>query len=144
MEHLAIMRKSWRLTPKILSKEKKIESRWYINKYSPWNKIKQGETIYFKDSGEPVSLKAEVERVMQFENLNPDKVMEILKEYGKDDGISEDRIDFYYNLFKNKNYCMLIFIKNPEQIKPFHIDKKGFGAMASWICVDDINRLMKK
>ncbi len=69
MEHLAIMRKSWGLTQKIISKEKKIESRWYINKYPPWNKIKQGEKVYFKDSGEPVSLKVEVERVMQFENV---------------------------------------------------------------------------
>jgi len=143
MEHLAIMRKSWGLTQKIISKEKKIESRWYVNKYSPWNKIKQGEIIYFKDSGKLVSLKAEVERVIQFENLNPERVMEILKEYGKDDGINEDRIDFYYNLFKNKRYCMLIFIKNPQQIKPFDIDKKGFGAMASWICVDDINLIKK-
>lgn len=144
MEHLAIMRKSWNLTQKILSKKKKIESRWYINKYPPWNKIKQGEKVYFKDSGEPVSLKAEVEKVLQFENLNPDKVKEILNEYGNDDGISQDKIDFYYNLFKNKKYCMLIFLKNPEKIMPFHIDKKGFGAMASWICVDDINRLIKK
>ena len=70
--------------------------------------------------------------------------MEILREYGNDDGISHDKIDFYYNLFKNKRYCMLIFIKNPEQVKPFDIDKKGFGAMASWICVDDINKLIKK
>lgn len=141
MEHLAIMRKSWGLTQKIISKEKKIESRWYINKYPPWNKIKQGEIVYFKDSGEPVSLKTEVEKIMQFENLSPDKVMEILKEYGRDDGITEDKVDFYYNLFKNKRYCMLIFLKNPEKINSFDINKKGFGIMASWICVDDINRI---
>lgn len=29
MEHVAIMRKSWGLTDKILSGQKKIESRWY-------------------------------------------------------------------------------------------------------------------
>ena len=43
MEHLAIMKKSWNLTKKILSSEKKIESRWYKSKYPPWNKIKEGE-----------------------------------------------------------------------------------------------------
>ena len=56
MEHLAIMRKSWGLTKKILSGEKKIESRWYKSKYPPWGKIRSGEIVYFKDSGEPVSI----------------------------------------------------------------------------------------
>ena len=66
MEHLAIMRKSWGLTDKILTGQKKIESRWYSVKYKPWDSIKEGETVYFKDSGGPVRIKAEVARVMQF------------------------------------------------------------------------------
>jgi len=33
MEHVAIMRKAWGLTDKILSGQKKIESRWYSVKY---------------------------------------------------------------------------------------------------------------
>ncbi|MDO8559127.1 MAG: hypothetical protein Q7R84_02240 [bacterium] len=39
MEHLAIMKKSWGLTEKILSGQKKIESRWYLSKRSPWDTI---------------------------------------------------------------------------------------------------------
>jgi len=35
MDHVAIMKKSWKLTEKILSGEEKIESRWYKSKYSP-------------------------------------------------------------------------------------------------------------
>ena len=65
MEHIAIMKKSWGLTQKILNGQKKIESRWYSVKYRPWDRIKEGETVYFKDSGEPVKLKAEVSKVMQ-------------------------------------------------------------------------------
>jgi len=30
-----------------------------------------------------------------------------------------------------------------EKIKPFNIDKTGFGAMSAWISVDDINQLKK-
>ncbi|MBI1971306.1 MAG: hypothetical protein HYS52_00440 [Candidatus Wildermuthbacteria bacterium] len=63
MQHVAIMRKSWGLTQKILNGQKKIESRWYSVKYRPWNAIKKGETIYFKDAGEPVRIKAEVSNV---------------------------------------------------------------------------------
>ena len=71
MEHVAIMRKSWGLTQKILSGKKKIESRWYKVKYAPWDRIKFGEIVYFKDSGEPVTIKTEVEKVIQFSDLTP-------------------------------------------------------------------------
>ena len=64
MEHIAIMKKSWKLTEKILTGEKKIESRWYKAKYAPWGRIKAGEVVYFKDSGEPVTIKTEVARVV--------------------------------------------------------------------------------
>lgn len=143
MEHVAIMKKSWGLVPKILSGEKKIESRWYKNKYSPWGKIKEGERVYFKDSGSLVSLKAEVEKVLQFSDLDELKVREILEKYAKDDGIEQDKEKFF-EMFKKKNYCMLIFLKYPEKIEPFKIDKKGFGAMAAWLCVDDINKIKKQ
>ncbi|MEK7674189.1 MAG: ASCH domain-containing protein [Patescibacteria group bacterium] len=141
MQHLAIMRKNWGLTQKILNGKKKIESRWYKVKYSPWDKIKSGEIVYFKDSGEPVTIKAEVEKVIQIENLTPQKVMKILKEYGEDDGIEQNKIQEFYELFKNKNYCMLIFLKNPQKITPFNIDKTGFGAMSAWITIDNIDTI---
>lgn len=144
MEHLAIMKKSWNLTSKILSGQKKIESRWYKSKYPPWDRIKAGETVYFKDSGEPVIIKAEVEKVLQFSNLTPEKVKEIFEQYGADDGIGVDHISKFVELFKEKNYCLLIFLKNPQEIEPFEIDKTGFGLMSAWICVDEIEKIKKK
>ena len=73
MEHVAIMKKSWGLIGKIISGEKKIESRWYKSRRSPWGKIKQGDEVYFKDSGEPVSIKAKVAKVISFADLTPKK-----------------------------------------------------------------------
>ena len=75
-DHIAIMKKSWNLTEKILTREKTIESRWYKNKYPPWDKIKPAETIYFKNSGEPVTIKTKVEKVLQFSDLNKNRVEE--------------------------------------------------------------------
>ncbi len=141
MEHLAIMRKSWGLLPKILSGEKVIESRWYKNKYSPWGRIQKGDLVYFKNSGEPVSVKAEVLDVLQFSNLTPGKVLEILNEYGAKDGINQSETGKYYEMFKDKNYCLLIFLKNFEKITPFEINKKGFGAMSAWISIESINNI---
>lgn len=141
--HVAIMRKSWGLTDKILSGEKKIESRWYLHKSRPWNKIETGDTLYFKDSGSPVKIRSKVERVLQFENLTPDKVSEILKTYGKDDGIPSSETDNYFQMFKDKKYCILAFLKDVESVEPFDIDKKGFGSMSAWITVDNIEKIKK-
>lgn len=143
MEHLAIMKKSWGLTDKILNGEKKIESRWYSVKRKPWDSIKKGEIVYFKDSGGSVRIKAEVARVMQFADLIPGKVKEILSEYGEDDGIGEEKIPEFFERFKDKKYCILIFLKNPQEIKPFEIDKTGFGMMSAWISIDSLSEIKK-
>ncbi len=143
MDHLAIMKKSWGLTEKILNGQKKIESRWYSTRRAPWDKIKAGETIYFKDSGEPVTIKARVAKVLQFADLTPKKVKKILDKYGRDDGIEKEKIPEFFARFKNKKYCLLIFLKNPIKIKPFEIDKTGFGAMSAWITIDDIKKIKK-
>ena len=141
MDHLAIMKKSWGLTQKILSGQKKIESRWYKARYPPWNRIKSGETIYFKDSGEPVTIKAEVDKVIQISNLNPEKVKAILNKYAQEDGLGIEEIPRFFEMFKEKKYCILIFLKNPQKIRPFEIDKTGIGMMCAWICVDDIGKI---
>lgn len=141
MNHVAIMKKSWGLTQKILSGQKKIESRWYKTKHSPWGKIEKGDVVYFKNSGEPVSIKTEVEKVISFSDLTLEKVKQILDEYGGDDGIEKNKIKEFFELFKNKNYCLLIFLKNPEKIEPFEINKTGFGMMSAWLSVENIDRI---
>lgn len=141
MDHVAIMKKNWRLIPKILSGEKTIESRWYMHKVAPWGKINPGDTIYFKNSGEKVSVRVRVRKVLQINNLDSYKVKEILAKYGARDGLDIDDLDRFYELFKDKKYCILIFLEKPVRVKPFEIDKTGFGAMAAWMCVEDINRI---
>ena len=143
MEHIAIMKKSWGLTDKILNGQKKIESRWYSVKCKPWDRIKEGEVVYFKDSGEPIRIKAEVDKVMQYADLTPKKIKEILDKYGKDDGIENEKIPEFFERFQNKKYCMLIFLKKPVAITPLDIDKTGFGMMSAWITIDDVRKIKR-
>ena len=144
MDHLAIMNKNWKLTDKILSRQKKIESRWYASRRLPWDRIKKNDTVYFKDSGAPVKLKAAVGKVIQLANLTPSRVRMILNEYGADDGIAANELAVFWRKWKDKKYCILVFLRNPVQLVPFNIDKTGFGAMSSWISVTDINQIRKK
>jgi len=137
------MKKFWGLTEKILSGEKKIESRWYKTKRAPWNKIKKGDTVYFKNSGEPVTIKTKVSKVVQFSWLTPQKVKMILNKYGRADGIEQSKVPEFFKRFKNKKYCILVFIKNPVKIKPFDINKKGLGIMSAWLTVSSIAKIKK-
>lgn len=142
--HVAIMKQSWGLTQKILNGQKTIESRWYKNQYKPWKEIQPEDTVYFKDSGKPVCLKAIVDKVLRFYALTPLKVEAILREFGEADGIdSDNQYEQFYNLFRNKRYCLLIFLRQVEKVIPFDIDKRGYGAMASWLVLDNINQVKK-
>jgi ASC-1-like (ASCH) protein len=137
------MKKSWGLTQKVLIGEKQIESRWYMTKARPWGIISAGDTVYFKDSGSPVTVKAEVSKVLQFSDLTQELVSAILSKYAENNGLGvvKENIQQFYELFKNKKYCLLIFLKNPKKVKPFEIDKSGFGAMAAWITIDKLSKV---
>ena len=143
MVHIAIMRKDWRLTQKLLDGRKTIESRWYKNRAAPWGKITAGDTIYFKDSGEPVTIRATVKRVMQVSNLTSKKVHELLHTYGLADGLIQSDIPAFYERFKDKRYCLLIFLRDIQPVSPFTIDKKGYGAMSAWLTVPEIGSVRR-
>ncbi len=136
MDHIAIMNKSLKLLPKILSGEKKIESRWYVSRFAPWNRIFEGDSVYFKDAGCLVTLKARVSKVLQFENCDFKQVIEL---YGKD--IAFVNPEKAFSWVKGKKYCILIFLEEVSEVEPFDIDKTGFGNACAWLCVGDIEKV---
>ena len=144
MDHIAIMKKSMGFIPKILSGEKKIESRWYTTRRSPWGKVVKGDTVFFKNSGGLVNVSTKVSNVISFENLNQKKVKEILKKYGTKIGIEKKDIPKFYTTYKDKKYCILIFLTNVTKVKPLDINKKGFGMQSAWITVSYIVKIIKQ
>ena len=141
MDHAAFMQKSWGLTDKIATGQKTIESRWYKVKYTPWGRISLGENIYFKNSGEPVTIQAKISRVINFSDLTPEKVQTILEDYSKELGLDEPDILKFFEMFKHKRYCILIYLKDAHHIQPFEINKQGLGARSSWIIVEHISKI---
>lgn len=138
MDHVAIMNKKWGLIPKILSSEKTIESRWYKNKIAPWNKIHEGDFVYFKDTGELITARATVGDVIQYSNLTPDIIKEIVMKFGREICLQDTNFDEWRN---SKKYCILIFLKGPQPVQPFCIDKSGFGNAAAWLVVPNIEKI---
>lgn len=137
MDHVAIMNKRWKLIPKILSGKKTIESRWYQTRRTPWDKVKPGHTVYFKNAGGPVIAKATVSKVFQFQIESRSDVERIIRKYGKQIGIKN--LSWLNAL---PRYCILIGLKNPGLIKrPFSIDKTGFGSAAAWLTVESVSKV---
>ena len=153
------MKKEWGLLPKILGGEKTIESRWLKVKVAPWGRVQVGDRVYFKNSSEPVTVGATVARVIQTfltSEVSADStsevdslgstvatVKEILEKYGERDGLGIDDVPYFCELFKDKSYCILIFLKHPQRVKPFEIDKSGFGMQSAWLCVETIDKVRK-
>lgn len=136
------MNKSWKLIPKILSGEKTIESRWYQTRRTPWNAIEAGDTIYFKNSGEPVTASALVARLLQFPISSLSDAKTIVTKYGKQICIVNPNPKTWGKLPK---YCILIFLESAKLVvKPFHINKKGYGSAAAWLTVKNITQIKLK
>lgn len=100
--------------------------------------------VYFKNSGEPVSARASVEKILQFDHLTPEKVKQLLTEFGGSKKISIRSFENSFEFYKNKKYCILIFLKNPEKIPEFEINKKGFGSGAAWLTMENIEKIKKE
>ncbi|MBU0650169.1 hypothetical protein KKG63_03165 [Patescibacteria group bacterium] len=145
MDHVAILRKASfkkgeHILADILAGRKTIESRWYVHKIAPWDRIHSDDTVYFKESGCPITAKARVAQVLQYVDLDQNKVAEIVKKYGKqiDPNISEEEFLLWIKNHSQKKYCILIFLTDVTKIPPFKIDKTGFGSAAAWLVLWDI------
>ncbi|MDE1970446.1 MAG: hypothetical protein KGI50_02595 [Patescibacteria group bacterium] len=136
MHHVAIMNPSWKLIPKIISGEKSIESRWYRTKRTPWNRIKKGDAVFFKNSGAPVLARADVCDIMQFVIRGACDAEDIILNYGKEICLVENDPSLWHAI---PRYCILVRLGHPCAVSmPFHINKKGFGCGAAWLTIPDI------
>jgi hypothetical protein len=112
-----------------------------MNKSAPRDKINAGDTVYFKDSGEPVTVRATVSQVEQFADLDDNTRSAVIKKCCYADVGSRKIPSAILNYTKGKKYCIIVHLKTPQAVKPFEIDKSGYGNMCAWISLLDINKI---
>lgn len=127
MKHIAILRQPF--FDMVLSGEKTIESRWSANKIAPYGKIKEGDIIYLKKTGEDITATATAGKVMFYE-LTPALAEEIRVKYGK--AIGTDKFSDW-EPYTHKKYLTLIFLKDVKSISPMPAPK-SHGA--GWLIVN--------
>ena len=128
MKHIAILRQPF--FDMVLSGEKSIESRWSMKKIAPYNKVKIGDEILLKLTGQPVTAIAKVKDVKYYE-LTPDIVEQIRVKYGKE--IGTDKFEDWQSTLKKK-YCTLIWLENIQTISPINVPKSNG---AGWLVLKD-------
>ena len=141
MDHIAIMKKEWGLIPLILKGEKTVESRWYKMRIAPWDKIGVEDTLYFKDSGNPVTVKAAVTRVEQYTIENNQHATELAQKYAKGDLGTEKIPGQIANYVEGKKYAIFVYFDKVEKVTPFNINKKGFGMQCAWLTVENVEKI---
>ena len=125
MEHLAIMKKGY--IEKILSGEKSIESRFSINRITPFQQISTGDKVYLQETGKPISASFTTGKVLFFSNLDEAKISEIKSEYGQQICAEAE----FWESKKNARYATLIFVEDPIPEKPFKVHKSDRSAFKS-------------
>lgn len=129
MKHLAIFNGKESIE-KILRGEKTMEGRFSRQKDLPYAMIKKGDEIYLKKSGGLIYGKVKVDNVLFYENLTPEMIGQLRREYQKEISAPEE---FWENYGKSK-YVSLIFLKNPERfVSPIKFKKRDRRA---WLIME--------
>lgn len=131
--HLAVLYKYY--LDLILEGKKTIEARFLKIKCPPYEKVSKGDKIILKETGRPIRGEAIVKDVKYYNNLTPQKILEIVHIYQDELMIKDD----YLNLKINSNYLTLIFLGNIKKVEmPLPIVKKD---RRGWVVLSDDNQL---
>ena len=113
----------------ILSGIKTVDSRFTKNRIAPYKKVKIGDILYFKLSGGLVYGKAEVEKVLYFDELTPAKVKSIFDQYNTQ---IRARLEFIEQKLTSE-YATLMWLTNVTRVTPFAVEHHG---QSSWFQVE--------
>jgi ASC-1-like (ASCH) protein len=118
----------------VFNGQKKIESRFSINKISPYGKVKKGDVIILKESGGFVTGIFVAGDVKFFDNLQQSVLEEIEIKFGEHICSACDK-DFWKNRDRAK-YASLIEVKKVKKLSPFKIgknDRSGWSVVRAGV-----------
>jgi ASC-1-like (ASCH) protein len=118
--HLVILKKPY--LERILDGSKIIESRFTKTKRPYFGKVLPGDKLFLKESSGPVCGRAIAAAVKKFENLTPQKIVEIRRRYDHDIGGHDE----YWRSRTGCKFGLLVWLRGVEPIKPVRIGKKDW------------------
>jgi ASC-1-like (ASCH) protein len=126
--HLVILKKPY--LDMILEGRKRIELRLYKRKHPAFGRVFAGDKLFLKISSGPVCATATVEAVKNFENLTPERILELKRLYNHDIGGGDE----HWQSKIDCKYCLLVWLKDVKTIEPVRIQKKDWRA---WVVLTE-------
>lgn len=128
MKHLAVFIGDY--IEKILRGEKTMEGRFSRGKIAPYITVRKGDEIFLKESGGLVVGRAFADNVLYYENLHPEAIGKIRKEYNQELCASDE----FWQAKAQTKYATLIFLTKPERfLAPLRIYKRD---RRPWVVLD--------
>jgi ASC-1-like (ASCH) protein len=120
--HLVILKKPY--LDLILSGRKTIELRLTRARYVPGPRTAAGDRLFLKASGGPVCAVATATEVRYYEDLTPERIAGIRREYNEQIGGG----DAVWQSMMNCRAGFLVWLRGVRPIAPVRIDKKDWRA----------------
>ena len=122
--HLVILKKPY--LELILEGRKRIELRLYKSKHPAFGRVYAGDKLFLKISSGPVCATATVKAVKSFDNLTPERILDLKQRYNHDIGGGDE----YWQSKMDSKYCLLVWLKDIKAIEPVRIQKRDWRAWA--------------
>ena len=126
--HLVILKKPY--LEKILDGRKKVELRLTKTKHHGFGRVFAGDKLFLKESSGPVCATAIVDKVENFENLTPEKILELKQQYNHLIGGGNE----YWKSKMDSKFAFLVWLKDVKAIEPVKINKKDWRA---WVVLSE-------
>lgn len=120
--HLVVLKKPY--LDWILSGRKTVELRLTKARHPAFGRVRAGDELILKISGGPVCAKATVADVKYYENLTPERILELKEEYNDEIGGG----DAVWQAKMDCKFAFLVWLKNVRRIEPARIRKKDWRA----------------
>lgn len=114
----------------IMDGRKRIELRLHKTRQPAFGKVRAGDRLFLKQTSYPVTATATVEKVSNFENLTPEKILEIKRQYNHDIAGPDE----YWQNRMSCKFCFLVWLKDIKAIWPVPIAKKDWRA---WVVLEE-------
>lgn len=128
--HLVILRKPY--LDAVLNGRKRIESRFSTTKRPAFGRVLPGDTLFFKLSAGPVCATATAAVVDDFDNLTPQKMLQLKLLHNR----YIVGTDEYWQGKLNSKFGFLVWLKDVHPIEPVRIQKKDWRA---WVVLTPSN-----
>jgi len=139
MDHIVYLDASSKEYENFISKEKSYIIRGATGRKLPYNRVAEGDTLYFVNNNGEGTIKSKgiVKNTIFTDKLTEEDSCKIFDIYNKKALLTTKAV----NRFRGKRYLTLIEVKKFEEITPFLFDKSDYQNMDDWLIVGEISRV---